>query len=305
MVPMTSTETRPPGPETASPAELPLQPEDPPRIGNFWLLGRIFGNAAGYLYAGRDEADRAAVVVMMTEGSADDAAARDRFDAAVDGLPDELVLGRNSQDEADVARWVALAPVTSPVTSAVTSPAAEQSSSAADARRVAERHGEDVLSAVLMDRIPHLGRFRGPDFLHYWDGRRRPGLFRLWPLPWPGRLKTASWLAMLLALLTMLVLMAVALLIAWLLFRNAPQVDPGPVIPDPNGTRTVTVTPTSPPTGSGSSSPTPSQNPTTGSPSSTTPGQSPTPGRTTGQPTDIPTGIPTSGTPPTDPGDRF
>lgn len=298
---MTSTETRPPGPETASPAELPLQPEDPPRIGNFWLLGRISGNAAGYLYAGRDEADRTAVVVMMTEGSADDAAARDRFDAAVDALPDELVLARNTGDESDVARWVAVAPVTSPE--------AAETSSTADARRVAERHGEDVLSAVLMDRIPHLGRFRGPDFLHYWDGRRRPGLFRLWPLPWPGRLKTASWLAMLLALLTMLILMAVALLIAWLLFRNAPQVDPGPVIPDPNGTRTITVTPSTPPTGTGSPSPSQSQSPspgqTSGSPSTTTPGQSPTPGRTTGQPTDIPTGIPSSGTPPTDPGDRF
>lgn len=294
---MTSTEIRPTGPETA-PAELPLQPEDPPRIGNFWLLGRISGNAAGYLYTGRDETDRTAVVVMMTEGSADDAAARDRFDAAVDGLPDELVLGRNSTDEADVARWVALAPVPSPD--------ADDTSSAADARRVAERHGEDLLAAVLMDRIPHLGRFRGPDFLHYWDGRRRPGLFRLWPLPWPGRMKTASWLAMLLALLTMMILMAVALLIAWLLFRNAPQVDPGPVIPDPNGTRTITVTPSSPPTSpSGSPTQSPTQGGTSGSPSTTTPGQSPTPGQTSGQPTDIPTGTVPTGTPPTDPGDRF
>jgi hypothetical protein len=265
----------------------PLLPEDPPKVGEFWLRGRLTANAAGIVYAGRDETGRDAAVAMMAEGSADDAAARDRFGHAVDQLPGQAVLARNSADDDDLALWVA-----------VTDPGENQPDPDLDGRppqvtEVAHEHAARVLSAVLMDRIPHLGRFRGPDFLHHWDGRRRPGLFRLWPLPWPATLRTASRLALILSLLTMLLLMALAILIAWLLFRNQPQVDPGPVIPDPNGTATVTVTPSSPPTsGPGTS---PSNGPTTTVPQPTT-----------GPPSSgLPTTIPSSGGPGGDPSDKF
>jgi hypothetical protein len=137
-----------------------------------------------------------------------------------------------------------------------------------------------------MDRIPPIGRVRGPDFRHYWENRRRPGLFRLWPLPWPSALKPASWLAVALSLLTMAVLMAVAILVAWLMFRHSPVVEPDPLIPPPDRTFTVTVTPTTPPPGSeGTASPS-----TPGTPSETV--TVPTPG--------------SSGSPATpEPGDRF
>ena len=264
------------------PEALPLMPEDPPRVGEFWLRGRLGANAAGYLYYAADEAGREAVVAMMTEGSADDAAARDRFVTSVDELPDDAVLAHNDADDDDLALWVAIGPIR----------ADDGTSSAADERLIAERRGEDVLSAVLMDRIPQLGRFRGPDFLHYWEGRRRPGLFRIWPLPWPNSLRAASRWALILSLITMAIIMALAVFLAWLLFRNAEPLEPEPVIPTPTGTTTVTVTPTTPPPGTGS----PSGSPTTGP--STTPG-SPTTG--------IPTGLPTSpGSPGTgDPGDKF
>lgn len=280
---MTSTQSAPAVPETAPFHVLPLQPEDPPRVGEFWLRGRISGNAAGYLYAGQDQAGQGSVVVMMTEGSADDPAARDRFQRGIDDLPDGVVVGRNTTDDDDVALWVAVGPVS-----------LDSGSASEDAWRIAERHGSAVLSAVLMDRIPHVGRFRGPDFLHYWDSRRRPGLFRLWPLPWPGALKPASWVAMLLAMVMMLVLMSTALVVAYFLFRNQPEVDPGP--PIPNGTRTVTVTPSRGPTGTGTGTvwvPTP----TRGSTGTTT---IPNP---TG--TGRPTTFGTDGPPPTNPSDRF
>ena len=263
------------------PAALPLQPEDPPRVGEFWLRGRLGANAAGYLYTASDETGRDAVVAMMTEGSADDAAARERFVNAVDDLPTEAVLAHNDSDDDDLALWAAIGPIRSD----------DGTSAASDERLIAERRGEEVLSAVLMDRVPQLGRLRGPDFRHYWENRRRPGLFRIWPLPWPAVLRPASRWALVLALLMMAVIMALAVFLAWLLFRHAQPLEPEPVIPTPTGTVTVTITPTTPPPGSGSGSP------TTG----TTPSLTPSPLPTSG----IPTGLPSSSGSPGSPGDKF
>jgi len=248
-------------PARVLPDVLPLLPEDPPRVGDFWLRARLGANAAGYLYTASDDTGRDAVVAMMTEGSADDAAARDRFVTAVDELPPEVVLAHNDADDDDLALWVALGPIRPD----------DGSSAAADEQLIAERRGEDVLSAVLMDRVPQLGRLRGPDFRHYWEHRRRPGLFRIWPLPWPSALRPASWLALILSLVTMAIIMVLAILIAWLLFRNSPEVEPEPVIPTPSNTITVTVTPTTPPPGTGGS-------PTPGTPGPTPTGSNPRPG---------------------------
>ncbi|NEA33450.1 hypothetical protein [Streptomyces sp. SID13031] len=271
-------EAPPVEPAPVLPDALPLLPEDPPRVGDFWLRGRLGANAAGYLYTASDETGRDAVIAMMTEGSSDDAAARDRFVTAVDGLPPEVVLAHNDADDDDLALWAALGPVRPD----------DGSSAATDERLIAERRGEEVLSAVLMDRIPQRGRLRGPDFRHYWEQRRRPGLFRIWPLPWPSALRPASWLAMALSLLTMLVIMAVAILVAWLMFRNAPEVDPPPPIPTDRNTVTVTVTPTTPPPATGTA---------TGSPVTPNPSISIVP------PPGTPGESGSSGTP--EPGDRF
>jgi hypothetical protein len=267
-------------PARVIPEALPLEPEDPPRVGEFWLGGRLGANAAGYLYAASDETGSNAVVAMMTEGSADDAAARDRFVTAVAELPDDAVLAHNDADDDDLALWVALGPIRSD----------DGSSAASDESLLAERRGEDVLSAVLMDRIPHVGRFRGPDFRHYWEGRRRPGLFRIWPLPWPNVLRPASRVALMLALATMALIMLLAVFLAWLLFRNAEPLEPEPVIPTPTGTATVTVTPTTPPPGTPSS--------TTGPSPSNSPSLTP--------PTGLPSGTPNpTSTGSTDPNDKF
>ena len=106
-----SAETPDDAPARVIPAALPLQPEDPPRVGEFWLRGRLGANAAGYLYTASDETGRDAVVAMMTEGSADDAAARERFVNAVDELPEDAVLAHNDADDDDLALWVAVGPI--------------------------------------------------------------------------------------------------------------------------------------------------------------------------------------------------
>ncbi|HEY3562757.1 MAG TPA: hypothetical protein VGL05_35060 [Kribbella sp.] len=279
---MTATESRTevqpetrPAPEI--PDALPLQPEDPPRVGEFWLRGRLGANAAGYLYAASSEDGRDAIVAMMTEGSADDAAARERFVNAVDALPADAVLAHNGPDDDDLALWAAIGPIR----------ADDGSSAASDERLIAERRGEEILSAVLMDRIPQPGKLRGPDFRHYWENRRRPGLFRIWPLPWPTALRQASRWALAFALMTMILIMALAVFLAWRLFRNAPPLEPEPVIPTPTSTMTVTVTPTTPPPGTG------------GTPTGSV---SPSP-----VPTGVPTTVPSPESPgtATNPGDKF
>ncbi|MEU4197755.1 hypothetical protein AB0E69_38070 [Kribbella sp. NPDC026611] len=287
---MTATESQPQAPPAETPAEtparaipeaLPLQPEDPPRVGEFWLRGRLGANAAGYLYVASDETGRDAVVAMMTEGSADDAAARDRFVTAVDELPEEAVLAHNDADDDDLALWAAIGPIRTD----------DGSSAASDERLLAERRGEDVLSAVLMDRVPQLGRLRGPDFRHYWENRRRPGLFRIWPLPWPNALRPASRWALALALLTMALIMALAVFLAWLLFHNAQPLEPEPVIPTPTNTITITVTPTTPPPGTGGTPTTTGSTPATPNPTST-------------DTVPVPTGLPSGSASPTG-GDKF
>ena len=193
------------------PEALPLQPEDPPRVGEFWLRGRLGANAAGYLYTASDETGRDAVVAMMTEGSADDAAARERFVNAVDELPTDAVLAHNDADDDDLALWVAIGPIR-----------ADDGTSAGVGRaadRGASRRGGAVRRPDGPDPARSAGS-RGPDFRHYWESRRRPGLFRIWPLPWPTALRPASRWALVLALLTMAVIMALAVFLAWLLFRQ-------------------------------------------------------------------------------------
>jgi hypothetical protein len=278
---MTATESQPEvqpedRPALEIPDALPLQPEDPPRVGEFWLRGRLGANAAGFLYAASTDDGRDGIVAMMTEGSADDAAARERFVNAVDGLPVDAVLAHNGSDDDDLALWAAIGPIRPD----------DGSSAASDERLIAERRGEEILSAVLMDRIPQPGKLRGPDFRHYWENRRRPGLFRIWPLPWPSALRPASRWSLALALLTMALIMALAVFLAWLLFRHAAPLEPEPVIPPPSGTTTVTVTPTTPPPGSGS--------PTTVGPTVTATTTNPT----APPPTDTPST-------PTNPGDKF
>jgi hypothetical protein len=153
---------------------------------------------------------------MMTEGSADDAAARERFVNAVDDLPTEAVLAHNDSDDDDLALWAAIGPIrTDDGTSAASGRTAD---------RRASRRGGAVCRPD--GPGPQLGRCADPTFRHYWESRRRPGLFRIWPLPWPPLLRPASRWA--------LVLAGdgghhgAGGFLAWLLFRHAQPLEPEP-----------------------------------------------------------------------------
>src|SRR5215211_3498263 len=219
----------------------PLLPEDPPRIGDFWLDARLHATPAGVAFlAHRDEPDsgaqppasQPAMVILLSQGAAADPAARDRLAGVVNAMHIDAVLARgghgqdfgrlarkyrseqedpSAPDERIVAAWVALAYQGSPA-------------ALAEAAR--------ILDDVELATLPPQGVPAGPGFRHYWIDKVKPGLTRLWPLPWPGRFDRAGWRTILVSWLLMLLLSALAVLIAILIFRNQPPQSP----PPPTGT---------------------------------------------------------------------
>ena len=259
----------------------PLLPDDPPRVDEYWLDARLGATPAGIAFTAHDPANTPAMVILLAEGAGADPAARSRFAGEINALHIDKVLARGGQgqdsgrlarkyrsdednpvapDDRFVAPWAALTYDGSPATAA---------------------QAMQILDAVEIATLSHQGVPSGPDYQQYWINRVRPGLARLWPLPWPGRFDRAGWRTILVSWLLMLLLAALAVLIAILIFRNQPPQSP----PSPTGTSSGPPQSGSPQSGS-PQSPAPS-----GSPSSGSPGPSGTESGG-GEPTESATGSP-------------
>jgi hypothetical protein len=232
-------------------------------VDEFWLDARIGATPAGIAFTGHDSANTPAMVILLAEGAAAEPAARSRFAGEINALHIDKVLARGGQgqdtgrlarkyrgqeddpvapDDRFVAPWAALAYDGSPATAA---------------------QAMQILDAVEIATLSQQGVPSGPDYEQYWINRVRPGLARLWPLPWPGRFDRAGWRTILVSWLLMLLLAALAVLIAILIFRNQPPQSP----PPPTGSSAQSGPPQSGSPQSGSpQSPGPSGSPTTGSP---------------------------------------
>jgi hypothetical protein len=270
----------PAGADGGLPRLSPLWRDDPPKVGDFWLDARLTAAPSGVAYVGHDDQSTSVMVLLLSEGAAADPAARDRLGGEVDKLHIDAVvarggrgqatgrLGHRSRDEADdpvgpndppLAPWVALAYDGSPAALA---------------------EADRILASVEMSRLALQGTPAGPDYRLHWIDHTRPGVSRLWPLPWPGRHDRAGWLSILASWLLMMLLAALAVLIAILIFQQAPQTSPPPPVP-PTG---------SPPPSSGSPPPSSgSPPPSSGSPSPSS--GSPSPSESSGSPS------PSSGSP--------
>jgi hypothetical protein len=275
----------------------PLLDSDPPRVGDFWLDARLGATEAGVAFTGHDAQGRSAMIILLSEGAAADAAARDRLAGVVNKLHIDTVLargghgqdfgrlGRKYQSESDdptapderlLAPWVALAYDGSP-------------QAATEAQR--------ILDEVQLATLGPQGAPAGPDYRLYWIDRVRPGLARLWPLPWPGRYDRAGWRTILVSWLLMLLIAALAVLIAILIFRNQPpQTPPTPTggsgSPPSSSPQSGSPQSGSPQSGSPQSGSPQSGSPQSGSPQSGSPsqsGQSPS-GSQTGSPSQSPSG---------------
>ena len=247
--------------EGRPPLLSPLLPSDPPKVGHYWLDARLVAAPSGVAYVGHDQANTPAMLVLLSEGAAADAGARDRFAGTVNQLHIDTVLARGGHGQSDGRlgmRWVDGADDDPEV--GEDSPATPWVALAYDATPGSVAEASRILDEVTLAELPLQGAPAGPDYQLHWIDRTQPGLARLWPLPWPGRHDRAGVLSILASWLLMLLLAALAVLIAILIFQQAPPVAPPPPVPT-SGTG-------SPPPQSGSPSPqSGSPSPQSGSPS--------------------------------------
>ena len=86
----------------------PLQPDDPPRIGEFLLTERLTIDDAAVVFRGVAD-DRHVAVVLLTAGAHNDAAARGRFRRAVDELKSRSPESVAASDfDPEIAPWIAI-----------------------------------------------------------------------------------------------------------------------------------------------------------------------------------------------------
>ncbi|HET7725679.1 MAG TPA: hypothetical protein VFK68_13655 [Propionibacteriaceae bacterium] len=263
----------------------PLLPTDPPKIGDFWLDSRIVATPSGVTYLAHDAVGAVVMLVLLSAGAAEDAAARDRLAGQVNAMHIDTVVARGGQgqdegrlahkfrSEADdpvavgqqpLAPWVALAYDGTPA-------------AAAEAHR--------LLDEISLAHLPQQGTPSGPDYALHWIDRVQPGLSRLWPLPWPGRHDRAGRVSIVASWLLMILIAMLAILMAILMFSQSPPTQAPPPLP------------TTPPPSSQSGSPPPSASP---SPQSASPSQqSASPSASSGSPSPSGSESPSGSTSPT------
>ncbi|WP_098459880.1 hypothetical protein [Propionicimonas paludicola] len=247
---------------------FPLLASDPPKVGDYWIDARLTAAASGVAYLGHDPVNTSAIVILLSEGAAGDAAARDRFAGLINQLHIDTVLARGGHGQDDGRLAVRFRPDTDDPAVGDELPDTPWVALAYDASAASVAEAQRILDDVALIGVAAQGRPTGPDYRLHWIDQVRPGIAKLWPLPWPGRHDRAGWGSILASWLLMILLCALAVLIAILLFQQAPTQAPRPPVPttgSPNATVTV----------SSSASPSPSPSPSSSSPSSASPSPSP------------------------------
>ncbi len=237
----------------------PLQLGDPGELGPFRLDSRLAESPAGIVYLGSDPSGRPVEVALLTTSAAGDAAARDRFRAAVSAETARPGPGEGS-----------------PVLASLTEGAAPWVATAyEEGRSGAERFLEPVLLKRGWGGVRH--RRGGPQFQPYWlSGPRGPALQPVEPAGAPEPAGDTRGLAT--AVISLAALLALLALLVVLLFSCEPK-DPKPPQPTPPPVPTQPAVPLPPP--SPSVRPTPSKS---GSPA-------PHPTDSGGQGTENPAGV--------------
>ena len=209
----------------------PLLDLDQAKVGDFWLDARAVVRPSGVGYLGHDDDGSAVLLVVLSEGAARDPAARDRFAGEVNVMHVDTVVARGGQGQdegrlADKFRGEDHDPV-----SRQHPPLAPWVALAYDGSTAALAEADRLLATVALVGTRQLGAMSGPDHRLAWIDNTAPGRGRLWPLPWPGRHDRAGWITILVSWLLMVLLAAIAVLIAVLLFQNAPPEPPQPPVP--------------------------------------------------------------------------
>ncbi len=180
-----------------------LQRRDPRSLGGVDLIGRLTATETGVVYAGRFQG-RPVAVVMLLAGAESDTYARARFERSKNQLAATVVA---ADADVDISPWAALR---------------------ADSGDEGLAAACGMLAAVTLEHVPPVGAHAGPQFRPHWAARREVGRWRIWPLPWPASLTSASRWTYVAAFALVLAIAALALLIAVRLFENQAPAPPGP-----------------------------------------------------------------------------
>lgn len=254
--------------QTPPVASWPLESSDPPRVGDFWLDARILATPSGIAYLAHEQAGTPAMVILLSEGAASDAAARARLSGQVNDLDIDTVIARGGQGQDDGRLAGKFRSELDDPLSTDGAPLAPWVALAYDGSPEAVHEASRILAEIDLSWLAQQGTPAGPDYELPWIDRTAPGLSRIWPLPWPGRRDRAGRTSILASWLLILLLTVVAVLIAILLFSQSPQAAPPPL-------------PTSSPTGSPPPTGSPSPDSASPSPDSASPSPesaSPSPG---------------------------
>lgn len=209
----------------------PLLDHDPPRVGDFWLDSRLHATPAGVAYCAHEDNSDAVMLILLSDGAAQDPAARARFSGEVNAMHIDTVVARGGQDQDTGRLATRFRDENDDPIVASHSPLAPWVALAFDGSVSAAAEAARVLEAVDLVHTPQLGTPKGPEFLLHWWNNTAGGTSRGWPLHWPGRKDRAGWISILISFLLMVLLTAVAILLAILVFQNQPKVSPPPPIP--------------------------------------------------------------------------
>lgn len=209
-----------------------LREDDPTRVGDFWLDSRVAATPAGIAYTAHEEGGDAVLLLLLSEGAAADPAARARFSGEINAMHIDTVVARGGQDQDEGRMKVRFRAEADDDPSLAHLPArAPWAALAFDGSKRAVGEATRVLHAIDLQTAPPLGRPAGPDYRLHWIDRTKAGTTRVWPLGWPGRRDRAGWISILVSWLIMLLFAALGLLLAILVFQNAPLVSPPPPVP--------------------------------------------------------------------------
>lgn len=271
-------------PDPSAPAQLtPLLASDPTKVGDFWIDARLTATPAGVAFAAHEAGSEEQVMLIMTsEGAANDPNARSRFSGEINKMHIDTVVARGGHGQDDGRLGHRFRAEDDDPVAPGDAPLAPWVALAYDGTVAAVAEAQRVLNATDLATTPPLREPAGPDYQLHWIDQTRPGTHRLWPLPWPGRADRAGWVTMFTSWLLMMLLAALAVLIAILLFQNSPpQAPPQPLPTSGGGSGSPDSSSSASPDGSGEP-PTPSHSPKmeTADPSGTASAQgTPTPNR--------------------------
>ena len=254
-----TTSEQPPGEDEPYEQLSPLMPTDPPKIGDFWLDSRLLATPSGITYLAHDELGAIVMLVLLSSGAAEDAAARDRLAGQVNAMHIDTVVARGGQGQHEGRLAHKFRSEDDDPVAPGQQPLAPWVALAYDGTAGASAEAHRLLDEISLARVPQQGQPSGPDYALHWIDRVQPGLSRLWPLPWPGRHDRAGRVSILASWLVMILIAMLAILMAILLFSQSPPSQAPPPLP------------TTPPPSSQSGSPPPSGSP---SPQSASPSPS-------------------------------